>query len=39
MLDGKAVGAQPSPEEGKLIDKKEVPLADMKANEVFDTAK
>lgn len=39
MLDGKALGAQPSVEDGRLVDKKEMPLTDMKAEEVLETAK
>ena len=39
MLDGKALGAQPSIEDGRLVDKKEMPLTDMKADEVFQSAK
>ena len=39
MLDGKALGAQPQLEEGKLIAKEDMPISDMKAEEVLETAK
>lgn len=29
MLDGKALGAEPTLDEGKLVDKESIPVADM----------
>ena len=39
LLDGKEVGQQPPLEDGRLIDKQTIPLADMNSEEMLETAK
>ena len=39
MLDGKAMGSQPSLEDGRLVDKEDIPLSDMSPEEILDSAK
>ena len=39
VLDGKQMGNQPTAEKGRQIYKEDIPLVDMSAEEIFETAK